>query len=327
MYDEQIYSKLNDLMTEKRAMSKSYAHDEDDEALKIDELNKYRSDMKIKYYQSILHPESHVSKIPSKIPIDSAVAPLKWQFNITPNIGGKFALIIDPFYNSGYLYQSGSVDGVGGSGTLTSLAFNQDANIIDQWRLVSSSLILKYYGNFNQMSGYFVAATSSNVTAATQTTYLTFNNVEDLTNRQVLKAIDGCKLIYSPMDEKATEFHTQTTYSAGTHPCRWQYLFIVIGDAFPNSSCIRVDFFRNIEYTSVPAFKEYINQSKEKPCDYSIPPIQTNVTIAPIDFRGGGKQNTSVINSLADSLISLGKNAFGNYITDLANPFIVGGFK
>ena len=40
---------------------------------------------------------------------------------------------------------------------------DQNTAIMDQFRLVSCSVILRYYGNFNEISGIFVAAISSNV--------------------------------------------------------------------------------------------------------------------------------------------------------------------
>lgn len=326
-----VYSNLKMRMGEEN-MDSLYRHDEKEESEIVSELNMYKKKIKETYVRSILNPETHIGKIPSRMPVESAIAPLKWQFNITPNLGGKFALVLDPFAQTGFLYQDSTVNGTG-SGVVTNLTFAQDANIIDQWRLVSSSVIAKYYGNFNQLSGYFVAATTSNVTAQTQTTYLTFNNVEDLSNRQVLKAIDGVKLVYSPMDEKATEFHTQTTYSAGTHPCRWQYLFVIIGDAFPNSSCIRVDYFRNIEYTSVPQYKEYIPQTRDIPCEPLTPVIREPVTPAPQDFRGGrsgfreSEKAYGLIDKLSDALISTGQDLFGSYLTNKVNPFSAFGFK
>lgn len=64
-----------------------------------------------------------------------------------------------------------------------------------------------------------------------------------------------------------------------THPCRWQYLFIIMGDLFPNSSCIRVDYYRNIEYTTTNAFKEYIIQSKALPTQFTLPMITSTASI------------------------------------------------
>lgn len=232
------------------------------------------------YVESLLFPERTTAKVPCPLPVSSATAAIRYNFSITPNSTGKFCLVIDPFYNKGYLYKDDGVDGQG-HGTLTELTFDQDTNIVDQYRLVSSGVILRYYGNFNQMAGMFVAATTSNVSGENATDYLTFQNVEDLTNKYISKCVDGVKMVYSPMDNKATEFRKCAEYTDGTHPCRWQYLFVVIGDLFPNTNCIRVDYYRNIEYTTKPAFREYIVQTRALPSPFDIPDIGSTVGSAP----------------------------------------------
>lgn len=288
-YEDNFYTNLRSRIS---GQGNKYSHDEERETQMVSELKAFRESAKNLYIRSVLNPECHVAKVPSRMPVESAVASLRYNLTITPNASGKFLLVIDPFYSQGYLYQDATVNG-NGAGVVTNVTFAQDPALIDQWRLVSSSVILKYYGNFNQMSGLFVAATTSNVSAATATTYLTFSNVEDLTNKQVLKCIDGVKMVYSPMDEKATEFQNISSYTGGTHPCRWQYLFVIYGDLFPNAGFIRCDFFRNIEYTTTPSYKEYVTQTKDLPSDTVIPNIKSTVSSAPRDFTGQvGTQNT-----------------------------------
>lgn len=293
-----------------------WKHDEDSESSMLTTLRKYRDTAKQMYMRSLLNPEYHISKIPSRMPVESAVAALKYNFNITPNASGKFCLVIDPFFHQGFLYQDAGVNGTGG-GTVTNISFSQDSTIIDQWRLVSASVILKYYGNFSNMAGFFVAATGSNVGAATASTFLTFSNVEDFTNKQVLKCIDGCKLIFSPMDEKATEFNGPAVYTAGTHPSRWQYLFIIVGDAFPNTSCIRVDYFRNIEYNSTSVYKEYIPQTKDLPSDTCVPNISTTVSAAPVSYN-----NTTPIGEFAEDLKSIARDSFKDMINGVGKSVL-----
>lgn len=246
----------------------------------LNNINFFKQASNDLYVESLLYPEKTGAKIPCPLPVSSANANIRYNFSITPNATGKFCLVIDPFYSKGYLYQDNLVDGQG-NGTLTEINFAQDTNIVDQYRLVSSAVVLRYYGNFNQMAGMFVAATTSNVSNANATDYLTFQNVEDLTNKHISKCIDGIKMIYSPMDNKATEFRVNTEYSNGSHPCRWQYLFVVIGDLFPNTTCIRVDYYRNIEYTTKPQYREYITQTKALPCNYEIPDLGSTIGNAP----------------------------------------------
>lgn len=311
--NEKMYSNIRSRMN---PSSSDYSHDEFNESGMIDDFKSYRAAAKTLYMRSLLNPEAHIAKVPSRMPVESAVACLKYNFTITPNATGKFCLVIDPYYNSGYLYQDATVNGLG-AGVLTPLSFPQDGTLIDQWRMVSSSLILKYYGNFNQMSGLFVGATTSNVSAAVSTTYLTFSNVEDLSNKQVLKCVDGVKMVFSPMDEKATEFQNVSSYTLGTHPCRWQYLFVVVGDLFPNAGFIRADLFRNIEYTSTPVFREYISQTRDLPQDFVIPSIPDTVGTAPRDFTGRVVKNDK---SWSDEVKMFAKEAVGSVLKNVVGP-------
>ena len=253
----------------------------------------YQRAAKSLYVNSLLYPENNVAKIPGPLPISSATATLRHNFSITPNSQGKFLLVIDPFKKTGYLYQDNTVDGLG-HGTVTTINFDQDNTIVDQFRLVSSSVILRYYGNFNQMSGIFVAATTSNLNGNVPTDYLTFQNIEDLTNKYIAKCVDGVKLIYTPMDNRAVEFRVGSEYANGTHPCINQYLFVIYGDLFPNNTCIRVDFYRNIEYTTVPSYREYILQSKSLPCSFEIPMLPGTASPAPERDASSALSNNNI---------------------------------
>ena len=254
-------------------------------------IKNYQQAAKDLYINSLLYPEECVAKIPGPLPISSATASLRDNFSITPNNTGKFVLIIDPFNASGELYQDNLVDGQG-HGTKTTLTFSQNNNIIDQFRLVSASLIIRYYGNFNQMSGIFISATTS-LTQGNLSDFLNFQNVEDLTNKFISKCVDGVKLIYSPMDNRAIEFRPNGDYTGGSHPCVKQYLFVVIGDLFPNNTCIRVDYYRNIEYTTVPLYREYILQSKSLPCQFEVPMLPATGQTAPDNT----KQTTTALSN------------------------------
>ena len=76
-----------------------------------------------------------------------------------------------------------------------------------------------------------------------------FNNIEDLTNKYISKCVDGIKIIYNPMDNRATEFTKIKEYTDDEHLLKNQYLFEIYGDLFQNNTCIRVYVFKNIEYT------------------------------------------------------------------------------
>lgn len=242
-------------------------HDES-ERLMLDSLNVRRKQMQLLYRKSLLHPEEYAgAKIPSEIPQQTATAQLKYNFNITPNSSGRFLLVIDPSVQSSYLYNDSTVDG-SGNGVLTTLNFTQDSNIIDMWRLVSSSIVVQYTGRLDSTSGYFVGAISSNLSNATQTTFLTFSAIEDLQNRKVVAPIDGLKMVYSPYDTSQLDYVTHTVYSGNTNPTKWKQLFIVYGEGLPNTNCVRVDYVRNIEYVAKPSYREYIQHSMAVPAAF-----------------------------------------------------------
>ena len=301
----------------------NYSHSQEEEDKMIQELKIYQQAAKELYLRSLLNPETHLAKIPSRMPVESALGGLKYNFTITPNANGFFLLVIDPYYKKGQLFQSADVDGLGGGAAgVTEIDFPQDDSIIDQYRLVSSCVICKYYGNFTNMSGIFVAATSSNVKNQNYTTFLTFDNIENINNKQVLKVVDGCKLIYSPIDESATEFRATSLYDNGTDFNRYQYCMIVCGYSFNSSNSIRVDFFRNIEYTVTPYYREYITQTKDLPNNLVIPQIDNEVTAAPIGFSSGSIRNNkswlSEVKDYAKTILStafpiIGSLAMGRY--------------
>ena len=116
------------------------------------------------------------------------------------------------------------------------------------------------------MSGIFVGAATSDPSGRVDWT--NFNNIEDLTNKYISKCVDGIKIIYSTMDNRATEFTKIKEYTDDEHLLKNQYLFEIYGDLFPNNTCIRVYVFKNIEYTTTPSYREYIIQTKKQPVQF-----------------------------------------------------------
>jgi hypothetical protein len=263
------------------------------ESTQLYSIKNYKIAAKELYINSLLYPENIVAKIPSPLPISSATATIRNNFSITPNQQGKFSLIIDPFYQKGWIYCDSETNGTGG-GTAEEITFSQDNTIVDQFRLVSASVILRYYGNFNQMSGIFISATTSDLNGTVPNDFKQFSNVEDLTNKYISKCMDGVKLIYCPMDNRAMEFRKGDDYANGNHPCRNQYLFVIIGDLFPNTTCIRVDYYRNIEYTTIPLYREYILQSKSLPCQFEIPLLPDQISNAPNETNNNALSNNNI---------------------------------
>ena len=82
------------------------------------------------------------------------------------------------------------------------------------------------------------------------------------------------------MDNRATEFIKIKEYTEDEHPLKNQYLFVIYGDLFPNNTCIRVDVFKNIEYTTTPSYREYITQTKTKPVQFESPILNSTASSA-----------------------------------------------
>lgn len=230
------------------------------------------------YINSLLYPENYSAKIPGPLPISSATAAIRDNFSITPNVSGKFLIIIDPYSPIIKLYTADDLDG-NGNGTVSQRTFTIKDGIVDQFRVVSCGVILRYFGNFNQMSGIFVGAATTDPSGTVD--WRDFQNIEDLTNKYISKCVDGIKLVYAPMDNRACEFRPIADYTNDTHPLKNQYLFVIYGDQFPNNTCIRLDFFKNIEYTTKPSYREYILQSKSIPVQFEIPSVANQATTAP----------------------------------------------
>ena len=110
------------------------------------------------------------------------------------------------------------------------------------------------------MSVIFVGAVTSDQSGRLDWT--NFNNIEDLTNKYISKCVDGIKIFYTPMDNRATEFIKIKEYTYDEHPLKNKYLFIIYGDILTNNTSIKVEVFKNIEYIIKQSYREYITKTK-----------------------------------------------------------------
>ena len=220
------------------------------------------------YLHSLLFPENCTAKIPGPLPILSTTAALRDNFSITPNSQGKFLSVIDPFRPHISFYLGEDLIGQGGDPVAQDRPFPISDSIVEQFRVVSCGVILRYYGNFNQMSGIFVGAATSDPSGRVDWT--NFNNIEDLTNKYISKCVDGIKIIYTPMDNRATEFIKIKEYTYDEHPLKNKYLFIIYGDILTNNTSIKVEVFKNIEYIIKQSYREYITKTKTQPVKFEI---------------------------------------------------------
>lgn len=284
----------------------------------LDRINEMYQNANLEYRKSLLHPELHQgAKIPSEIPNETATAQIKYNGTITPNASGRFIFVVDPSIQSGSVYNGATVDGVGTGGSATTVSFLQDDNIIDMFRLVSSSLVIQYTGRLDSHSGFICGAITSNLSNATNNTFFTFTNIEDIQNKKVVVPVDGLKLIYSPYDTSQLDYYKQSDYAGATAPQRWKKLFIIYGEGLPNTACIRWDYTRNIEYVSKPSYREYVTHMSSPPCklDSSVFTDVKSKEVQPYDNKAAA-QAAPVVWGLTPPQTSM-PNLLGSLATDL----------
>lgn len=239
------------------------------EAKMLANLAYIRQEQKDFYRRSLLHPEEYSgAKIPSEIPQETATAQVMWNGTITPNSAGRFILIIDPSIQAASLYNDETINGTGTAGAPITINLDHDSTIIDMYRLVSMSVIIRYTGSLDKMSGFITGASTSNVSNATNSTFFTFTNIENIQNKRTISPIDGIKMIYSPYDNQQLEYQAIGAYSGGTSLQKWKKLLVIYGEGLPPTTCLRWDIVRNIEYVSKPALREYIPHTIAPACSY-----------------------------------------------------------
>lgn len=214
------------------------------------------------YRLSLLYPSHHTgAKVPSEMPQPSATAALKYNFNITVGALSNFLIVYDP--TVGVIRYATNPIGDGTAPSFTDFILPQDSNIIDMWRTVSLELRLTYVGQIQTLSGFLTGAVCSNYSATDDTIWNTFQNIEDIENKKTVNPIQGLRLLYFPQDSTMLEYYKQSDYPTvspwtGNAATRRKLMMIVYGQGLPSTTCLRVDIFRNIEYQSKPALREYI---------------------------------------------------------------------
>lgn len=144
----------------------------------VDALKMYNAESEYTYLNNLLHPEKDKGvKIPSAIPVPSCAFQLHNTVTLSTNSSGNLAFVFNPFF----LYDKANISTVNGVNnvivqpnfcssfwfnndeTLTGQAPNNNFNplnigqgipsVYDQYRLVSASVVVRYIGRLDWVSG------------------------------------------------------------------------------------------------------------------------------------------------------------------------------
>jgi hypothetical protein len=292
----------------------------------VDALAQFNAKSEYNYLNNLLYPERCRNvKIPSPIPVPSCSFQLHNCVTLSTNQLGNLAFIFNPFFlgnqndldafrgkdvptdvgntkydNFNYL----STFFVNNHETLTGYESNNAfapinigqmiPNVYDQYRLVSASMVVKYIGRLDIVSGviggaiiyddtkkigtqyYEIAAGVRRISATGNTDYAKYGNFDlamDSFYRQENLCLEGLRMLYFPLDNSYEEY----TKLAGTSLLTEEYngtltfsikdsdlykagfnQFVYVLGAPPNSACFKVDIYCNFECLPNATFLNYL---------------------------------------------------------------------
>ena len=275
-----------------------------------DALVKYNTKSEYNYLNNLLYPEKCRNvRIPSPIPVPSCSFQLHNCITLSTNSSGNLAFMFNPFFLGD---QSDLQEFIGTTPQWLSTLWvnNNDTlvgnqpddhfipinigqvipNVYDQYRLVSASLVVKYIGRLDIVSGVIGGAiiyednptiganfsnevrnfSSANPSLAK---YGNFDLAMDSFYRQENLCLEGLRMLYFPLDNSYEEY----TKLAGTSLLTEEYngtltfsikdsdlykagfnQFVYVLGAPPNSSCFKVDIYCNFECLPNATFLNYL---------------------------------------------------------------------
>jgi hypothetical protein len=297
-----------------------------------DALLKYNTKSEYNYLNYLLYPEKCKNvRIPSPIPVPSCSFQLHNCITLSTNASGNLAFSFNPFFlaNQNNLNNWGekipswfSTLWVNNDDTLTGNERNDNfwpinigqtiPNVYDQYRLVSASIVVKYIGRLDIVSGVIGGAivynddptigvhfsgggtvAESNTTNVYMAKYGNFDLAMDSFYHQEYMVLDGLRQLYFPLDNSFEEY----TKLIGTSQTNFYKLetgrflaqipdhdifksgfnqFVYVLGAPPSSSCFKVDIYCNFE--CLPS-SEFLNYMPTSTCLYSISNQEKKETI------------------------------------------------
>ena len=329
----------------------------------IDALQQYNSASEYKYLDNLLHPEKHKGiKIPSPIPVPSCSFQLHNSVTLSTNSSGNLAIVFNPFflYNSGglqeipitypgvvaeyksvtpswlssfYVNNSEKLDGhtpTDNDSDWLPVNIGQGIpNVYDQYRLVSGSIIVKYIGRLDSVSGIIGGAivfdeekqvgyygqlnNDSGSSSLTHSTgpwlkkYANFDLAMDAFYHQENLCLEGVRELYFPIDNTFEEYMKllRSNYMSAVYRGSNIYGFHLEADqdyyksgfnqmicflgAPASQACFKVDIYLNFECLPNSEFLNYMPITPNNTC---IDPHYKKQAIAETQRRSVTKANS-----------------------------------
>jgi hypothetical protein len=241
----------------------------------VDALIYLKKEQEADYYTYLVRPEkSKGCKIPSQIPIPSSSFQLRQSINVSTNASGNLAFAFIPFYlgTSGsptggtfFFNNNAGLNGSSPSNFFTSTDIGQlIPSVYSSFRLVSSSIVVKYTGRLDIVQGVIggaiifessVGHAPYGVVSSNLAKYGDFNLSQDAFFQQEHHLVNGIREIYFPLDSSYEQYYQLNTTKMGFA----QFVYILGGP--PSSNIAKVDFFLNFECLPDSSFLNYIPTS------------------------------------------------------------------
>lgn len=286
----------------------------------VDALQQFNSKQEYNYLNNLLHPEKcKAVKIPSPIPVPSCSFQLHNCVTLSTNASGNLAFVFNPFFLASTdalkTYDVAAGNGeeattctaqsfttlfVNNSDTLTGTVNNIDwvpvnvgqviPGVYDQYRLVSASLVVKYIGRLDIVSGVIGGAIifdenshiggtyvqnlapSVNFDGSSFSKYGNFDLAMDSFYHQENLTLEGIRELYFPIDNSFEEYirvtdgshlsmvngdNVSVTSDQDYYKSGFNWFVYVLG-APASSACFKVDIYCNFECLPNAAFLNYL---------------------------------------------------------------------
>ena len=286
----------------------------------VDALQQFNSRQEYNYLNNLLHPEKcKAVKIPSPIPVPSCSFQLHNCVTLSTNASGNLAFVFNPFFLASEKslrgYDLPAADDIEATtitpNYFTTLLVNNDPtltgafenknfmpvnigqvipNVYDQYRLVSASLVVKYIGRLDIVSGVIGGAVvfdenphlggnydfpntiMSEFDTSSFSKYGNFDLAMDSFYHQENLTLEGLRELYFPIDNSFEEYvritdgshlnmtngiHASVVSEQDYYKSGFNWLVYVLG-APASSACFKVDIYCNFECLPNAAFLNYL---------------------------------------------------------------------
>ena len=352
-------------------------------------LSKLNEKKQYSYLENLLHPERNKGvKIPSPIPVPSCSFQLHNCVTLSTNASGNLAFVFNPFFlydksingsatfNFGdlnYTYQNLTSLIVNNNDSLTGHApdnnfFGCDIGqgippVYEQYRLVSASLVLRYIGRLDIVSGvcggaivfnetnmiagqYIIDGGTSNDSFANNAVskFGNFDLAMDSFYHQENLSVEGLRMLYFPIDNSFEEYvkligsKDLTPVSTGAkddpiyisvnedyYKSGFNFMGYVLG-APPSTSCFKLDIYCNFECLPNSEFLNYMPIDTNNVC---ITNREKKESITIVQKKPVMKMNEDVVNEISKSrnMWEKMKDKFKGSLPGLAKLIKVGVLK